>query len=183
VPLLAVDFLLAPLQALSGAFHALAIGQTGGVSPSASATKKTCPKQSSPRTRRVALSQRLWQISAAFLSVPGISFKNDLFRDVTSAMARFRTMNSVDQARVLHHHADPFEGLVVDYVRAAADSVVSLVPMMKGVRIDTIEDDLTAFIQQLLAARVHFLGWSLSDQSKGGFTPKGNPGERDLLLM
>ena len=44
--------------------------------------------------------------------------------------------------------------------------------MMKGVPIDTIEDDLTAFIQQLLAARVHFLGWSLSDQSKGGFTPR-----------
>jgi len=55
--------------------------------------------------------------------------------------------------------------------------------MMKGVPIDTIEDDLTAFIQQLLAARVHFLGWSLSDLSKGGFPSKGNPGERDLLLM
>lgn len=118
-----------------------------------------------------------------FLSVPDVSFENDLLHDVVSAIARFRNMDPENQARVLYQCADPFEGLVVDNVRAAADSVVSLVPMMKGVRIDAIEDDLTAFIQQLLAARVNFFGWSLSDQSRGGFTSKGNPGERDLLLM
>jgi hypothetical protein len=54
--------------------------------------------------------------------------------------------------------------------------------MMKGIRIDASEDDLTAFIQHLLAARVQFLGWSVADQSKGGFSAKGNAGERDLLI-
>ena len=91
-------------------------------------------------------------------------------------------MNPSDQARVLQRQADPFEALLVEYVRAAADALVSLVPMMKGVQIDAIEDDLTAFIQHLLAARVQFLGWSVSDQSKGGFSAKGNPGERDLVI-
>jgi hypothetical protein len=119
---------------------------------------------------------------APFGSVPVATLQEDLFRDVASAIARFRTMNPIEQARALNNRADPFEGLVVEYVRAAADSVVSLVPMMKGVKIDTVEDDLTAFIQHLLASRVDFLGWSAADQSKGGFTPKGNPGERDLLL-
>jgi hypothetical protein len=33
-----------------------------------------------------------------------------------------------------------------------------------------------------LSARVHFLGWSVGDQSKGGFSAKGNAGERDLLI-
>jgi hypothetical protein len=32
-------------------------------------------------------------------------------------------------------------------------------------------------------ARFHFLGWSVPDQSRGGFTAKGSPGERDLLLQ
>jgi hypothetical protein len=119
---------------------------------------------------------------APFGSVAAVSLQEDLFQNVASAIARFRVMNPMDQARALNNHSDPFEATVVEYVRAAADSVVSLVPMMKGVKIDTIEDDVTAFIQHLLAARVHFLGWSAGDQSKGGFTASGNPGERDLLL-
>lgn len=119
---------------------------------------------------------------APFLSVPDISVHEDLVQNVASAIARFRLMNPTDQARVLQQRADPFEALLVDYVRAAADAVVSLVPMMTGVQIDAREDDLTAFIQHLLSARVQFHGWSVSDQSKGGFTAKGNAGERDLLV-
>jgi hypothetical protein len=34
----------------------------------------------------------------------------------------------------------------------------------------------------LLAARVQFPGWSVGDQSKGGFSAQGNAGERDLLI-
>jgi hypothetical protein len=119
---------------------------------------------------------------APFLSVPDVSVYEDLVENVASAIARFRMMNPADQAQVLQRQADPFEALLVDYVRAAADAVVSLVPRMKGVEIDAIEDDLTAFIQHLLAARVQFLGWSVGDQSKGGFSAKGNAGERDLLI-
>ena len=91
-------------------------------------------------------------------------------------------MHPLEQAQVLSTRADAFESLVVEYVRAAADGVVSLVPMMKGVQIDAVEDDLTALVEQFLVARVHFFGWSTDGQSKGGFTAKGNPGERDLVL-
>ena len=119
---------------------------------------------------------------SAFLSVPDVSVHDDLVDNVASAIARFRLMSPPDQARVLQRQADPFEALLVEYVRAAADAVVSLRPMMKVTTIDKSEDDLTAFIEFLLAARVHFLGWAVGDQSKGGFTAKGNPGERDLLI-
>jgi hypothetical protein len=44
------------------------------------------------------------------------------------------------------------------------------------------EDNLTAFIRENLTARFEFAGWSVPDQSKGGFTAKQNAGERDLLL-
>jgi hypothetical protein len=54
--------------------------------------------------------------------------------------------------------------------------------MMKGVVINSCEDDLSAFIRELLTARLHLLGWSVPDQSKAGYTNMGNPGEPDFLL-
>ena len=124
----------------------------------------------------------VWPSRLLTANITSIYSSKTLIEKVASVIALFRTMNPADQARALKEQTDPFEALITDYVRAAADAVVSLVPMMKGVQIDAIEDDLTAFIQHLLAARVHFLGWSVGDQSKGGFSAKGNPGERDLLV-
>jgi hypothetical protein len=54
--------------------------------------------------------------------------------------------------------------------------------MMKNVQLDQCEDDLTALLQAILQARLGFFGWSVADQSRGGFTGKGNPGKRDLVL-
>ncbi|MBB2199104.1 hypothetical protein HLH44_16880 [Gluconacetobacter sp. 1c LMG 22058] len=119
---------------------------------------------------------------AAFLALPDVSAYDDLVDNVGSAIARFRLMGPQQQARVLRPQSDAFEALLIDYVRAAADAVVSLVPMMKSVDIDAIEDDLNAFVQHLLAARVQFLGWSVNDQSKGGYSAKANAGERDIIL-
>ena len=118
----------------------------------------------------------------AIRTVPNVLAEDDQIRDVVSALARFRSMNPSDQARVLDQRSEPFEALVLDHVRAAADSVVSLVPMMRGVNIDLIEDDLTAFIQHLMTARVQFLNWSVHGQSPGGITEKGNSGKPDLQL-
>ncbi|WP_075286665.1 hypothetical protein [Xanthomonas campestris] len=119
---------------------------------------------------------------AAFLALPEVSAYDNLVDNVGSAIARFQLMGPQQQARVLRPQSDAFEALLIDYVRAAADAIVSLVPMMKGVDIDAIEDDLNAFVQHLLAARVQFLGWSVNDQSKGGYSKNTNAGERDIIL-
>lgn len=119
---------------------------------------------------------------AAFLALPEVSAYDNLVDNVGSAIARFQLMGPQQQARVLRPQSDAFAALLIDYVRAAADAVVSLVPMMKGVNIDAIEDDLNAFVQHLLAARVQFLGWSVNDQSKGGYSANANAGERDIIL-
>jgi hypothetical protein len=86
------------------------------------------------------------------------------------------------QAMVLRGDINPFETLLVDDVRSAAASVMSLVPMMKVISLSDREDDLNALVGHLLSARSAFLGWSWKDQSKGGYTAQGNPGERDLTL-
>jgi hypothetical protein len=56
--------------------------------------------------------------------------------------------------------------------------------MMKSISMDAREDDLNALVGAFLTARVLSpLGWTVLDQSKGGFTARGGPGERDLLLQ
>jgi hypothetical protein len=171
---------LARLQDVAAAYRAIALARLGRRSEATAALDAA--EHALGRTSALEAARAHIASGAPFLSVPDVSVYDDLVANVASAIARFRTMNPSDQARVLQQQADPFEGLLVDYVRAAADAVVSLVPMMKGVQIDAIEDDLSAFIQQLLSARVQFLGWSVGDQSKGGYSAKGNAGERDLLI-
>lgn len=171
---------LVRLQDTAAAYRAVALARLG---QRAEAVAALDTAEHSYGTTTVLVAAREHIASGiVFRSAPDVSFEDDVLRDIATAIAQFRTMHPSSQARVLNQNRDPFEALVVEHVRAAADSVVSLVPMMKGVQIDASEDDLTAFIHHLLAARVHFLGWSVADQSKGGFTSKGNPGERDLLL-
>jgi hypothetical protein len=172
---------LVRLQSTAAAYRAIALSRLGR-SAEASAVLDQA-EHGYGVTDVTAAARRYIATASTRWSTIEVSFEEGLFKDLTSAMARFRTMNPIDQARVLDPRSEAFEALVIDYMRAAADSLISLVPMMRGVQIDTIEDDLTAFIQHLLGARVHFLGWSVADQSRGGFTEKGNPGERDLALM
>ena len=171
---------LVRLQDTAATYRAIALARLGRRSEATAALDAA--EHTFGRTSVLAAARSHIASGAPFLSAPDVSVYEDLVENVASAIARFRTMNPADQARVLQRQADPFEALLVDYVRATADAVVSLVPMMKGVQIDAIEDDLTAFIQHLLAARVQFLGWSVGDQSKGGFSAEGNAGERDLLI-
>ena len=117
-----------------------------------------------------------------FVALPSISSAGDPVPRIKVAISDFRLMDPDQQAEVLRPGQGSFEALITDYVRSAAASVTSLVPMMKDVVIDSREDDLNALIRELLTGPLQFLGWSVSDQSKGGYTAKENPGERDLIV-
>ena len=54
--------------------------------------------------------------------------------------------------------------------------------MMRNQNANSIEDDVTAFLKEILSARLKHIQWSVHDQSKGGYTSSGNPGERDLAI-
>lgn len=168
------------LQDTAAAYRAVAYARLGQQSK-ATAELDTA-EYSYGRTSVLAAARAHIASGAAYLSVPNVSVFEDLIKNVAAAIARFRTMDPMQQANVLQPEKDSFEVLLIDYVRGAADALVSLVPMMKGVRVDSCEDDLNALIQRMLGARVQFQGWSVGDQSKGGFTDKGNPGERDILV-
>jgi len=106
---------------------------------------------------------------------------DDAVTRVKAALGDLSLMDPSRQAAVFHSGPDADE-FIVAHVRAAAASVIALVPMMKVVELDSCEDDLTAVVRAVLSQRFEVLHWSWADQSKGGFTDKGNPGERDLVL-
>jgi len=100
------------------------------------------------------------------------------------ALAELRELSSARQAAVLSTNRDrPLTEYLTKQVRAASAGVTNLVPAMTEVRIRLGEDDLTLLLRELLAARLHLPGWSIPDQSKGGFTAAGNAGERDLIIQ
>jgi hypothetical protein len=118
-----------------------------------------------------------------FSGSAGISSNDDPVVRVRQAYQELRALDPIQQTAVVGIGDDPFTTFVIDQVRGASASIVSLVSVMDVTKLDGCEDDVTAVIRELLLSRLDFLKWSVPDQSKGGFTQKGNPGERDLLIM
>jgi hypothetical protein len=118
-----------------------------------------------------------------FSGSAGISPNDDPVVRVRQAYQELHVLDPIQQTAVVSIGDDPFTTFVIDQVRGASASIVSLVSVMDVTKLDGCEDDVTAVIRELLLSRLEFLKWSVPDQSKGGFTPKGNPGERDLLIM
>ena len=110
------------------------------------------------------------------IALPG----DDAISRVKNSLFDLKQMDHVEQAKVLHPSGSADEH-VISHVRAAAASITELVPMMRSVGIAR-EDDLNAFLKELLTQRFEFLGWSVGDEMRGGYTERGNPGERDIVL-
>jgi tetratricopeptide (TPR) repeat protein len=117
-----------------------------------------------------------------FVAVANTSSDDDPLPRIKVALWDFSQMDHVRQAEALKTPPDAFFSFVLDQVRFAAASLTSLVPMMNYVTLDSCENDLNALVGHLLASRLHFLNWTVPDQSLGGYTAAGNPGERDLVI-
>ena len=98
----------------------------------------------------------------------------EMITRVKSALHDLSQMDPIRQAYVQAH--DSFDSLAISHVRAASASLIVLVPVLRP------EDDITTLMREFLGARIGFLHWSVSDQPRGGFSEKGNAGERDLVL-
>ena len=108
--------------------------------------------------------------------------QEDSLERIKAAWFDFIRLDPGRQAAILNSPPDALAATLVEQVRTVASDVMELVPMMKSIKLDSCEDDLTALVKTVLSARLEFLQWSVGDQSRGGFTARGNPGERDLVL-
>ena len=106
---------------------------------------------------------------------------DDVISRIKNSLLDLKQMDHVEQAKVLNPSGSSDEH-VISHVRAAAASVIELVPMMRAVGVDSCENDLNALLRELLTQRLELLGWSAADETRGGYTERGNPGERDIVL-
>lgn len=110
----------------------------------------------------------------------------DHITSIRVALQKLTELNSCDVGNIL----GPTGGGVNKYlIREVSRSLASLQQMAamlrdrKDPKNDAkLEDDLNTAVRELLAARLSIVKWNVSDQSLGGSTLRGNPGERDIVI-
>jgi hypothetical protein len=107
----------------------------------------------------------------AMTAVPGL---RDPWRSARRAVRRYPTTAALETTRLL------MAVIISSCTSRGFDRRGDVFGSMSSRRRRAV--DLTALLQTVLAARLEFFEWSVADQSRGGFTAKGNPGERDLVL-
>jgi hypothetical protein len=117
---------------------------------------------------------------AAFVSV---TTGEDRIPRMKLALFNLSQMDPQEQTATLTDDPEPFVSYIVDQVRTAAESVISALAAMKTEKPRFHEDDLTGLVRMPLAAGVRFLRWTVAEQPPGGFSPRGNPGKRDLTIQ
>jgi hypothetical protein len=163
------------------AYTAVALARMGR-SPESQDILKAAEKLSG-QTQTLRAAQEHIETGKRFVGSAHVASDESAVIRIQSALFRLSQMDHVQQATVFVEAAEPFDVFITDLVRTATGRLTALAPMMTNIRIDSCEDDLNALLREILSAQVAHLGWSVPDQSKGGWTAKGNPGERDLLVQ
>jgi hypothetical protein len=121
--------------------------------------------------------------SATAVALPvSVTAQEHRVRSVRAAIHDLLRMDPEEQAIVLGPPASTLKDYLTEQVSQAATSLIKLVSVMRAVVLSDCEDDLNAILGELLLSRMNFLKWTTSDQSKGGHSGSGNPGERDLVI-
>jgi hypothetical protein len=117
-----------------------------------------------------------------FAAVVSLATDDKPILRIKAALFDLSQLDHHRQAEVLVEASEPFELLVTEQVRAAAESVTSLISLTKIAKTNLYENEISALLRMPLAASIRFLGWTVSYLSPGGYSAKGNTGERDLVI-
>jgi hypothetical protein len=157
------------------AYSAIALARMGRVSEAVATLDQADDELG--KTEIVSAARAHIESGAHFAAIANLSPENDPISLIKQAFWDFSQLDHFRQAQV---SAESFESLAIKHVRGAAETLATLVPTMKE---DPREDDLNKQIGALLHSRVLSpLGWTVPDQTQGGYTAKGGPGERDLII-
>lgn len=163
------------------AFRAVALARMGRIAEAkATVASAKAAHGDTPPLRQAAA---FLESGAAESGSPIVDLGQDRREQIKSALQEFRLMDPATQADVLAAGGNPLAELLTEIVRAAGASLVGLVPMLPNASQEMEEDDYSSVLRELLQGRIEMMGWSLRDQTKAGWSAKGNPGEPDILIL
>jgi hypothetical protein len=134
------------------------------------------------KTDAIAAAREHLQTSAPYAGGVSTTSDPDVVSNIKKWLHDFSQLNPDEQARVLSAGDGTIGSFLLTEIRQAGAALVDVVPMMRTLGADSIEDDITAIFKEILRGRLGHVQWSVEDQGKGGYTGQGNPGERDLTI-
>lgn len=110
----------------------------------------------------------------------------DVLEYIRGALQQLMELYPSQVGKVFCPSGDGFRDYLIHKVSAAVASLQYISAMLRprGNLKDNLkfEDDLNSAVRIILDAHLSFVKWSASDQSLGGQTSVGNPGERDIVI-
>jgi hypothetical protein len=165
----------------SAAYEAVADARHGDVARATVLLKMAEEQFGSTRILRAAAD---YLAGATPQSAPvNLLTQEDRFDQVRSAFGVFAGLPAEEQAQIVSPGAGALERVLTDAMSDALAAFTRLIPFLKLNHSAYHEDELNTMVASLLQAHLSFrFGWHAHDQTFGGFTAKGNPGERDFVV-
>lgn len=119
-------------------------------------------------------------------SIASASVDGDGLNAIRIALQQLAALNFTQVGEILGPTRQGLRGYLIKEVSNAVASLQRMAAMLRG-RKDPeddarLENDLNSAVREVLNASLAIVRWNVSDQSLGGYTAKGNPGERDLII-
>ncbi|WP_192458012.1 hypothetical protein [Musicola keenii] len=119
-------------------------------------------------------------------SIASASVDGDGLNSIRIALQQLATLNFTQVGEILGPTRQGLRGYLIREVSNAVASLQRMAAMLRD-RKDPeddakLENDLNSAVREVLNASLAIVKWNVSDQSLGGYTAKGNPGERDLVI-
>ncbi|MFP1824730.1 hypothetical protein [Lonsdalea quercina] len=119
-------------------------------------------------------------------SIASASVDGDGLNSIRIALQQLAALNFTQIGEVLGPTRQGLRGYLIREVSNAVASLQRMAAMLRNRKDPAddarLENDLNSAVREVLNASFAIVRWNVSDQSLGGYTTNGNPGERDLII-
>jgi hypothetical protein len=169
------------LRETAAAYSAIALNRLGRAREALAVLDQTTRVIGETTLLRVA--REYIRSGTHFAALVSVTTGDERINRIRETLFNLSQMDAQEQTAVLVDASEPFTSFIVDQVRGAAENVIAVLGAMRVRMPDLYEDDISGLVRLPLAASVRYLGWTVVDQSPGGYSAKGNAGKRDLVIQ
>lgn len=126
------------------------------------------------------------QAGEATSSIASVSEVVDPISSIRAALQQLTELQPSQVGELLGPPGRGLRGYLVRQVSRAVAALQHMAPILRDRKNPEnearFEDDLNTAVRELLGASLATIKWDVADQSRGGATENGNPGERDAVI-